>query len=91
MTTDKKRIRRNHTAALKAHILAECELPDTSVTKVAIWHGINANIVHGWRKLAREQVAAPAVAASFVPLTIEVRAARAQRIDVRETVVANTT
>ena len=36
MTTDKKRIRRNHSAALKAQILAECEASGASVAQVAM-------------------------------------------------------
>ena len=72
MTTDKKqRSRRNHSPALKTQILAECEAPGASVAKVAMAHGINANIVHGWRKLARENSVRPAVATAFVPLAIE--------------------
>lgn len=72
MDTAKKRVRRNHSAALKAQILAECEAPGASVAKVAMAHGINANVVHIWRKLAREQCAAPVVALTvFVPLAIE--------------------
>jgi len=72
MTTDKKRqIRRNHSPALKTQILTECEAPGASVAKVAMAHGINANIVHGWRKLARENSVRPAVATAFVPLAIE--------------------
>ena len=67
MTTDKKRMRRNHTPVLKAQILQECAAPDSSGAKVAMAHGINANIVHGWRKQAREQGAAPV----FMPLAIE--------------------
>ncbi|WP_022979679.1 transposase [Ideonella sp. B508-1] len=70
MTTDKKRIRRNHTPELKAQIIAECEVPGASVAKVAMAHGINANIVHGWRKLAREQGVAQVVGPAFVPLAI---------------------
>ncbi len=65
MLTDKKRIRRNHSPALKAQILAECGLPGASVAQVAMAHGVNANIVHGWRKLAR--LAVPA----FVPVAIK--------------------
>ncbi|MBI5792707.1 MAG: transposase [Rhodocyclales bacterium] len=77
MTTEKKRIRRNHSAALKAQIVAECDAAGASVAKVAMAHGINANIVHGWRKLARAQgVAAVATTEavatpSFVPLAVE--------------------
>ena len=29
-------------------------MPGVSVAKLAMAHGINANIVHDWRKLARE-------------------------------------
>jgi transposase len=70
MATDKKRVRRNHSPELKAQVLAECEVPGASVAKVAMAHGINANIVHGWRKLAR-QVMQPIAAPAFVPVRIE--------------------
>jgi transposase len=33
-------------------------------------HGINANIVHGWRKLAREVLKPVPPAATFVPVRI---------------------
>jgi transposase len=95
MTTDKKkRVRRNHTPALKAQILAECAAPGASVARVAMAHGINANIVHGWRKLAREQalartsapvatpVSSSVVAPTFVPLAIEAMRAADDRIQV---------
>lgn len=82
MTTDKKRIRRNHSPALKAQVLAECEVPGASVAKVAMTHGINANIVHGWRKLAREQLVRPVATTAFVPLAIESASTPERRIDV---------
>jgi hypothetical protein len=34
MHTDKKRVRRNHSPALKAQIIAECAAPGASVAKV---------------------------------------------------------
>jgi transposase len=71
MTTDKKRIRRNHSPALKAQILAQCAAPGASVAKVAMAHGINANIVHGWRKLARDGGQPALAAPAFVPVRIE--------------------
>jgi len=72
MDTEQKRVRRNHSAALKAQVLAECAAPGASVAKVAMSHGINANIVHGWRRTARERAARPVVATpTFVPLAIE--------------------
>lgn len=46
--------RRRHSAQLKALVLAQCAAPQASVAKVAMSHGLNANLVHGWRKLARE-------------------------------------
>ena len=72
MDTERKRSRRNHSAALKAQILAECAAPGALVAKVAMSHGINANIVHGWRRTARERAARPVVAApSFMPRQLE--------------------
>jgi transposase len=70
MDTEKKRLRRNHSTELKAQVLAECAAPGASVAKVAMAHGINANIVHGWRRLARQAVQPIAVPA-FLPVQIE--------------------
>ena len=42
----------------------------SSVAKVALRHGINANIVHGWRKLVREAETPPVARQEFVPVTI---------------------
>jgi transposase-like protein len=39
--------------------MAECGAPGASVAKVAMSHGINANVVHRWSKLAREAGAQP--------------------------------
>jgi transposase len=38
---------------MKAEVVAECAEPGASVAKIAMAHGINANVVHRWRKLAR--------------------------------------
>jgi transposase len=73
--------RRRYSAEFKALVVAECEAPGASVAQVARAHGINDNIVHGWRKLARQRgqaAAAPVVAATaqvdsasgFVPVSI---------------------
>lgn len=63
--------RRRYSPELKEQILAECAAPGASVAKVALSHGINANIVHGWRKLARESEPAVAVAPpKFVPVAV---------------------
>jgi transposase len=90
MTTDSKRVRRNHSPALKAQILAECAAPGASVAKVAMSHGVNANVVHSWRRLARGQADASrtrsaADAGAFVALAFEAAAREAvddRRIDI---------
>lgn len=71
MEVERSHKRRRYDAELKAKILAECNAPGASVAKVAMSHGINANIVHGWRKLAREGAAAiDMVQREFVPVTV---------------------
>ena len=72
MTTTPKRTRRRHSPELKAKILAECDQPGASVAKIAMSHGINANIVHGWRKHARQApIAAGGAVTSFTPVAME--------------------
>jgi transposase len=44
-------------------------VPGVSVAKLAMAHGINANIVHDWRKLARE-AGAVKVSQQFVPVAV---------------------
>lgn len=57
---------------MKAQVLAECEVPGASVAKVAMLRGINANVVHGWRKLARAGgEVAVARSAEFIRLTLQ--------------------
>ncbi len=86
MEVERSHKRRRYGAELKAKILAECNAPGASVAKVAMSRGINANIVHGWRKLAREGAAAiDVVQREFVPVAVapapDVRA-RDERIEV---------
>ena len=75
--------RRRHCAQLKALVLEQCAVRGASVAKVAMSHGLNANVVHGWRKLARERDAiggvpkpgpeiAPAKPVACVPLFVPV-------------------
>ena len=71
MTTDKSVKRRQYSAELKARVVAECDEAGASVAKVAMSHGINANIVHGWRQLARAGHLAVATKMSgFLPLPL---------------------
>ncbi|WP_114472703.1 IS66-like element accessory protein TnpA [Pseudorhodoferax soli] len=45
--------RRRHDAGLKQSVLDECAAPGASVASVALAHGLNANLVHKWRREAR--------------------------------------
>lgn len=44
--------RRRHGDDLKTCVLAECAAPGASVAAIALSHGLNANLVHRWRRLA---------------------------------------
>jgi transposase len=51
MTSDKTATRRHYSPEFKAQVMSECDVPGASVAKVAMSHGINTNVVHGWRAL----------------------------------------
>jgi transposase len=71
MASGKPASRRRYGEEIKARVMAECDAPGASVAKVAMSHGINANIVHRWRQLARRTRAGlPKPAAEFVPVSI---------------------
>lgn len=71
MTSHKTLTRRRYSETKKAQVLAECCEPGASVAKVALAHGINANIVHRWRQLAREgAVVTPAKSPAFIALPL---------------------
>ena len=53
MASDQNFKRRQYSAQLKSQVVGECEVPGASVARVAMAHGINANIVHSWRQIAR--------------------------------------
>jgi transposase len=59
--------RRRHGAELKRQVLAECAAPGASVAKVSMTHGLNANLVHKWR---RQSQSGSQPAGAFVPVTI---------------------
>ncbi len=69
MATDKKVMRRSYSAEFKAQVVAQCDVPGASVAKVAMSHGINANVVHGWRQLARE-AATDNVPSKFIAVSL---------------------
>jgi transposase len=48
----RRQARRHHGEELKAKVLEACAQRGASVAKVALDHGLNANLVHRWRRLA---------------------------------------
>jgi transposase len=71
MNGDKTAPRRRYGEEIKAQILAECEAAGASVASVAMKHGINANVVHSWRRRVRAVAVLPAPdAAQFLPLNL---------------------
>ena len=91
MQSEDRTRRRRYSAELKAQVMSECEAPGASVARVAMAHGINANVVHRWRQAAREGGArrtrssvAPAVAAeAFVPVVVSDAPASAKTEEIR--------
>ena len=71
MTGDKAETRRRYSRDFKVQVMAECDVPGASVAKVAMSHGINTNVVHGWRKVVREAacVAVPRPQ-EFIPIRL---------------------
>ena len=95
MTSEKTDTRRRYSAATKAQVVAACDEPGASVAKVAMAHGINANVVHRWRQLAREGRPGPANTGEFIslPLMVSPEAAPAAadiRVELRRGPVAMT-
>lgn len=73
MASDRTGTRRRYDDDVKAQVVAECNAPGASVAKVAMSHGINANVVHRWRQLAREARApapTPTPTSEFVAVSL---------------------
>ncbi len=72
MEEAKPAIRRRHNPDLKRQVLAECDRPGASVAGIAMAHGLNANLVHKWRRLAARggQPVPTATREVFVPVSL---------------------
>ena len=75
----RKQPRRRHSQALKSQVLAECAQPGASVAAVALAHGLNANVVHKWRRMPSEAAMPPD---SFIPVALPAPQAAVQQ-DIR--------
>ena len=73
MQETKRSARSKHALELKKAVLDECHA-GASVASVAMAHGLNANLVHKWRRLAQGKLVAavtpPTPAPTFIPLVI---------------------
>lgn len=63
----KQRSRRRHDGELKRQVLAECAAQGASVAMVAMAHGLNANLVHKWRRALQTP---SRTASTFVPVAV---------------------
>jgi transposase len=80
------RPRRRHPGAFKAEVLAACAQPGASVASVAIAHGINANLVHRWRREVADRGRVRrgnAELAEFVPMELAAAPVVAESEDIR--------
>lgn len=64
--------RRRHSPELKSAVVAACKEPGSSVAAIALAHGLNTNLVHGWlrRAPACASAASPTVVGEFVALSL---------------------
>lgn len=73
MASGKREARRVHSPQLKATVLARCAEAGASVAAIALEHGLNANLVHRWRRIAEgreRQRRTVAVSEQFVAVPI---------------------
>lgn len=78
--------RRRHSKELKAQVLAECAQAGASVAGVALAHGLNANVVHKWRREAAARIDAVPVT-GFIPLALPAAASAVAQADKRAAAV----
>jgi len=59
--------RRSYSKAFKARIVTACQQPGASVSRFALDHGLNANLVRRWIKVAEQR---PGAISAFVPIPL---------------------
>lgn len=62
--------RRRFSREFKAQIVAQCQEPGVSVSRISLDNGLNANMVRRWIKEARRVPKAPATTPEFVPVNL---------------------
>jgi transposase len=62
--------RRRHAPEFKARLVAECQKPGASVSRIALDNGLNANMLRRWINEARRAGNEPSTAPAFVPVKL---------------------
>ncbi|MEX2332707.1 MAG: transposase [Pseudohongiella sp.] len=62
--------RRVYSPAFKAQIVEACNQPGASLASIALKHGLNANLVHKWRRAAAKMSPGAETRPDFVPLAL---------------------
>lgn len=72
--------RRRFDSASKERLVAACDEPGVSVSRLALDHGINANLLRKWIKSAKEGKPLPSSSASaFIPVQVTADCGRPMR------------
>lgn len=72
------RRRRHFSREFKAHIVAACQEPGVSVSRIALDNQLNANLVRRWIREA-EQAGQTTTSPAFMPLAVPVASSPAER------------
>jgi transposase len=62
--------RRRFSKAFKAKIVAACDQAGASVAGVALANGLNANLVHRWRRSAKARATPVSAPPDFLPVSL---------------------
>lgn len=88
----KRVTRRTHSAQFRAEVLQACRQSGASIAAIALRNGLNANLVHRWRRMEGRTADASVVNrvavnarsnAEFVPLQLPTQAISATSSDIR--------
>ena len=69
MEQEKPPARRIYSAQFRTLVLKQCAAPSASIAKIALSHGMNANVVHRWRRESGDSAASLGLR-EFVPVSI---------------------
>ena len=88
----KRVARRMHSAEVRAEILQACRQSGASISAIALRNGLNANLIHRWRRLEGRPIESGVgdhvsvdirAGGEFVPLQLPMQAAPAASADIR--------